>query len=124
MDDSSDVRQLWKVWLSFRGFVVDEAQNGCEAIQKAKAARPDLILMDLAMPVLDGIRATALLKADSLTARVPVLAVSANVFPPTPQDAIAAGCDVFVPKPVDPEDLIEHVRAALRRLHASSFHHH
>ena len=120
VDDSRDVRQLWKVWLSFWGFDVEEAENGCEAIRKAWDARPDVILMDVAMPVLDGIRATALLKADSRTARVPVLAMSANVFPPTPQDALNAGCDVFVPKPVDPDDLIEHVRAAIRRLHDPS----
>ena len=117
VDDSSDVRQLWKVWLGFWGFLVDEAENGCEAIRKARAQRPEVILMDVAMPVLDGISATALLKADQRTADVPVLAISANVFPPIPARALAAGCEVFVPKPVDPDDLIEHVRAAIRRQH-------
>ena len=116
-EDSADLRQRWSMWLTIWGFSVVEAQNGQEAVEKARVTDPDLIMMDIAMPVLDGIRATELLKADPVTAQVPVLAVSANVFPPTPSDALAAGCDVFVPKPLDPDNLIDHLRSALRRTH-------
>ena len=120
VEDSADLRQLWKIWLTIRGFAVDEARDGAEAVRKAQADLPDLILMDLAMPVLDGIAATERLKAQARTANVPVLAVSANVWPATVEKALRAGCEVFVPKPVDPDQLMEHVRAAFRRLDSAA----
>ncbi len=114
-DDSDDIRDLWCAWLTFWGFEVDEAANGREAVEKARSSRPDLVLMDLWMPVLDGLDATARLKADAATANVPVLALSAHVFPPAPERALAAGCETFLPKPVEPEVLLEEIRQALRR---------
>ena len=116
VDDSQDMRQMWRVWLTYWGFSVDEAANGAEAIRQARLRRPDLVLMDLWMPVVDGFTATARLKAEPATADVPVLALSAGVFPPTPDRAKGAGCDAFIEKPVDPDDLLEHLRQAFRGL--------
>src|SRR4051812_16592696 len=92
-DDSDDIRDLWCAWLTFWGFEVDEAANGREAVEKARNSPPDLVLMDLWMPVLDGLDATARLKAAKETAHVPVLALSAHVFPPAPEKALEVGCE-------------------------------
>jgi len=79
VDDSADLRALWKLWLMFWGFGVEEARNGAEAVEKARTHLPDLVLMDLAMPVLDGRAAMQLLASDPGTAHVPVLGMSAQV---------------------------------------------
>lgn len=115
VDDSSDIRELWRLWLTFWGFSVDEARNGHDAIQKAIQFQPDLILMDLWMPVIDGIEATRQLKADSRTAHVPVLALSAQAHAPDSSTALAAGADAFLSKPCDPDQLLDHIRVAMRR---------
>jgi two-component system, cell cycle response regulator DivK len=115
VDDDSDIRHIWDLWLTFWGFRVEEAANGAEALAKAKAHRPDLVLMDIWMPVLDGIAATQRLKTDSRTSDVPVLALSADAYPPAPQRALQAGCQVFLQKPVDPDTLLEAIRGALRQ---------
>lgn len=114
VDDSRDIREVWHDWLTIWGFDVDEAANGAEAVEKAAACRPDLVLMDWTMPVLDGLHATELLKADAATADVPVLALSADTFAPTPQEALAAGCQGFVGKPVSPECLLNEIRRAFK----------
>jgi CheY-like chemotaxis protein len=114
VDDSRDLREVWHDWLTIWGFEVDEAANGAEAVEKAHACPPDLVLMDWTMPVLDGLHATEMLKADALTAAVPVLALSADVFAPTPQEALGAGCASFLGKPVSPELLLNEIRRAIR----------
>ena len=114
VDDSDDVREVWHDWLTIWGFDVEEAQNGAEAVAKATACRPDLVLMDWTMPVLDGLAATERLKAHAATAGVPVLALSADTFSPTPQEALGAGCQSFLGKPVTPECLLNEIRRAIR----------
>jgi CheY-like chemotaxis protein len=71
--------------------------------------------MDLWMPVIDGIEATRQLKADSRTAHVPVLALSAQAHAPDSSTALAAGADAFLSKPCDPDQLLDHIRVAMRR---------
>jgi CheY-like chemotaxis protein len=115
VDDSEDIREMWKAWLTFWGFSVQEARDGAEALRKAQARRPDLVLMDLWMPVLDGFTATTRLRDDPAMANVPVLALSANGSAATPQQAKDAGCDAFLPKPVLPDELLAHLRAAFAR---------
>ena len=114
VDDSTDIRDVWHDWLTIWGFDVDEAANGEEAVQKALAHCPDLVLMDWTMPVLDGLHATERLKAAPATAAVPVLALSADTFAPTPQEAIGAGCANFLGKPITPECLLKEIRRAIR----------
>jgi CheY-like chemotaxis protein len=116
VDDSEDIRELWRLWLTFWGFEVEEAPDGAEAVRRAKAHRPDLVLMDLWMPVLDGLDATVQLKANQATTDVPVLALSADVFPPTPDRARAAGCEAILAKPHDPDTLLAEIRSAFRRV--------
>jgi CheY-like chemotaxis protein len=115
-DDSPDVREVWNLWLTFWGFVVDEAGDGAEALRKARSFAPHIVLMDMCMPVVNGFRATEQLKADPATARIPVLALSADVFPSAPQRAVDAGCEAFLAKPVSPDHLLREIRATLRRV--------
>ena len=114
VDDSHDIREVWHDWLTIWGFDVEEAANGEEAVQKALARRPDLVLMDWTMPVLDGLHATERLKSSPSTAAVPVLALSADTFAPTPQEALGAGCASFLGKPISPECLLNEIRRAIR----------
>jgi CheY-like chemotaxis protein len=115
VDDSEDIREMWKAWLTFWGFAVQEARDGAEALRKAQTHKPDLVLMDLWMPVLDGFTATARLREDPALADVPVLALSAVSQPSAPQQAKDAGCDAFLPKPLQPDDLLEHLRQAFSK---------
>ena len=120
VEDSNDLRDIWHDWLTIWGFDVDEATNGAEAVARALSCPPDLVLMDWTMPVLGGMKATALLKSEKATAEVPVLALSADTFAPTPQEALEAGCEGFVGKPVSPERLLQEIRRAFdsARAHA------
>ena len=101
-EDFDDTRQMMKLLLEMRGHRVIEAANGQEAVEIATQQRPDLILMDLNMPVLDGITATMLLQERPETAGVPVVAVTAHCGDPVWHErALAAGCVECVEKPVD-----------------------
>jgi CheY-like chemotaxis protein len=118
VDDVAEIRELWRLWLTFWGFAVQEARNGAEAVQMALANPPDLVLMDLWMPVLDGMEAMKQLKDDARTADVPVVALSAQAVTPSPDDVVEAGAITFVQKPCDPDELLSHIRMALTRLQA------
>ena len=105
---------MYRDYLVFSGFDVDTAENGNDAIAKARAQRPDIILMDLSLPVLDGWEATRRLKADAETAEIPVVALSAHAMAAEEDRAKAAGCDGFIAKPCLPEDLVSAVTLHLR----------
>lgn len=115
VDDSDDIREMWRLWLTYWGFAVEEAGNGAEAVEKVRTHPPDLVLMDLWMPVLDGLRATELLKADEVTAEVPVLALSAQGGPYAEEWARAAGAEAFLHKPADPDELLVRMREVFAR---------
>ena len=112
-DDFEDARELYRDYLEFSGFSVETASNGREAIDRAIAMQPDLILMDACMPVLDGWQATRALKANPATKHIPIIALTAHAFDDARQQAKAVGCDGFVAKPCLPDDLVVSVRAAL-----------
>jgi CheY-like chemotaxis protein len=116
VDDSADVRELWTMWLQFWGFAVEQASNGLDAIRKARTFQPHLVLMDLWMPVVDGLTATETMKADPHMKDVPVLALSADTFSPARERALKAGADCFLPKPVSPDTLLEAIRDSLNGL--------
>jgi two-component system, cell cycle response regulator DivK len=101
VEDFADNRDLLTEYLTFRGFTVDSAADGAAAIAKARRDLPDVILMDLRMPGLDGWEATRQLKADPATAKVPVVAVTAHALRPEVESARDAGCDAVVAKPFD-----------------------
>jgi two-component system cell cycle response regulator DivK len=101
VDDSQDAREMLTEYLSFGGFEVAVAQDGKKAIDIAHRIRPDLILMDLSMPVLDGWEATRQLKADPHTKHIMIIAVTAHAFHHEQESARAAGCDAVIAKPYD-----------------------
>ena len=105
VDDCEDIRQVLRFTLEARGYRVLEAENGLAAVELAKRKCPDLILMDLNMPVLDGLAATRLLRQLDESCRVPIIAVSAYPIESCQADAFAAGCDEYISKPVDFEEL-------------------
>jgi CheY-like chemotaxis protein len=97
------------------GYDVIEAENGAEALDRTAAHEPDVVLMDLSLPVLDGWEATRRLKGDERTAHIPVVALTAHDGAGELQRATHAGCDWFVPKPCPPDALIAEVRRLLAR---------
>jgi CheY-like chemotaxis protein len=118
VDDEADVRHVWREWLTMWHFHVDEAENGSVALLKAQQHPPDLVIMDVTMPVLDGFGATARLKSNPLTAQIPVLLLSADVSKSAPERARRAGGDVFLSKPIRPQDLLAEIRQVFRRANA------
>jgi CheY-like chemotaxis protein len=84
-----------------KGFVVVMAVDGAIAIQMAQAEKPDLILMDVNLPEIDGLEATRRLKAAPETSKIPIIALTANAMAGDRDEALAAGCDDYDPKPVD-----------------------
>src|SRR5437762_3969341 len=113
VEDDVELRHLYVQELVGSGFDVIEAGNGLDAIQHASARHPDVVLMDMSMPVLDGWEATRRIKADARTAHIPVVALTAHDGAGELQRATSAGCDWFVPKPCPPDALIAEVRRVL-----------
>jgi CheY-like chemotaxis protein len=114
VDDNPDFLRLLQLWFGLCGFAVTTATNGVEAVDAASRVAPHVVLMDLAMPVLDGLAATERLRAHPQTAAVPILAVTATVSERARQRAREVGMDAFVEKPVDIDRLVEIVRGFLR----------
>jgi two-component system cell cycle response regulator DivK len=113
VDDYPDAREMYSEYLKFSGFDVVEATNGVEALQRAIDTSPDIILMDLSLPVMDGWEATRRLKEDARTASIPVVALTGHALAGMFEGAKRAGCDAFVTKPCLPEDLVKEIRAVL-----------
>jgi CheY-like chemotaxis protein len=116
VEDQSELRQLYAQELTMSGFDVIQAGNGADAISHTTEHFPDVVLMDLSLPVVDGWEATRRLKHDARTAHIPVVALTAHDGSGELQRATRAGCDWFVPKPCQPHDLIEEVRRVLAGL--------
>jgi len=115
VEDQHDLRQLYAEHLTMSGFDVIEAGNGADAIHSTSAQQPDVVLMDLSLPIVDGWEATRRLKADVRTAHIPIVALTAHDGSGELQRATSAGCDWFVPKPCPPAALITEVRRVLSR---------
>ena len=113
VDDYPDAREMYTEYLEFSGFDVVQAANGMEALERAAEATPDIILMDLSLPVMDGWEATRRLKADARTASIPVVALTGHALAGISEGAKRAGCDAFVTKPCLPEDLVREIRRIL-----------
>ena len=105
--------------LEVAGFEVISAQTGEAGIKLAREAQPDLILMDLSLPGMDGIEATKALKADPQTSGIPIVAVTAHAMKGDEQKALAAGCEGYITKPIDtrmfPVLVTQHVQPASAR---------
>jgi two-component system cell cycle response regulator DivK len=101
VEDVEENRRVVRQILARLGVTLIEAVDGEQGVQAAKRELPDLILMDLSLPVLDGWQATARLKADPATRHIPIVAVTAHAMAGDEQRARAAGCDGYVAKPLD-----------------------
>jgi CheY-like chemotaxis protein len=111
VEDTEDIRDIWCRFLTRAGFRVVEAEDGEDGVRKTRDCRPDLVVMDMTMPILSGVEASRRLKTDSATAAVPIIAVSADGD--VEKDARAVGCDAFLLKPVRQFDLVGNVRRVL-----------
>lgn len=105
VDDFDDTRLLLRTWLERRGFRVVEAENGLQAINQAETQSPDLIIMDMQMPQLDGLAATRRIRSLKAFDSVPIVAVSAYGADQFREQALAAGCDEYVSTPFEPATL-------------------
>lgn len=114
VDDEAAIRTVLTALCSQMGYTTVEAQNGAEAVELARSAEPDLILMDAKMPELDGFAATERLKGDTVTGRIPVLILTGLTGREDRLKGIAAGASDFLSKPVDSEELMLRVRNNLQ----------
>src|SRR5918997_580917 len=105
VEDFEDNRFMMRRLLEMSGYRVIEAVNGQEAVEKAQAEHPDLILMDLSLPLLDGLAATRRIREQDGLSKVPIVAVSAHDTADFHADALAAGCNEYVTKPIDFDQL-------------------
>ena len=110
VEDNEMNRDLLTRRLERRGFELEVALDGRDAVAKVRNAPPDLILMDMSLPAMDGWEATRVLKADESTRSVPVIALTAHAMEADRRRALEAGCDEFETKPVDLTRLIEKIR--------------
>jgi CheY-like chemotaxis protein len=117
VEDNEMNRDMLLRRLNRNGFDVVIAVNGQEGVELAGSARPDLILMDMSLPVLDGWEATKIVKANPDTARIPVIALTAHAMVHDKEKAMAAGCDDFDTKPIDLPRLLEKINSLLRPAH-------
>ncbi|MBZ4395547.1 response regulator [Myxococcus sp. AS-1-15] len=114
VDDFDDAREMYAEYLEFVGFEVDTARDGVEAVEKAQTSEPDIILMDLSLPVMDGWEATRRIKQDTRTRDIPVMALTGHVLAGNAEHAREAGADEFVAKPCLPSDLENKIRNMLK----------
>jgi CheY-like chemotaxis protein len=114
VEDQEMNRDMLSRRLKKRGYEVEIAVDGAEGVEKAKAALPDLILMDMSLPVMDGWEATRILKADGATRSVPVVALTAHAMSTDREKALEAGCDAYETKPVELPRLIETMEKLLQ----------
>lgn len=111
VDDFDDTRLLLRTWLERRGFRVVEAADGIQAVKRAETECPDLIIMDMQMPQLDGLSATRQIRNLKDLGSVPIVAVSAYGADQFRELALAAGCDEYVSTPFEPATLEGIIRA-------------
>jgi two-component system, cell cycle response regulator DivK len=113
IEDYSDTRELLSALLRSNGYNVVEAEDGIEGILKAGWLYPDLILMDLSLPEMDGVEATARIHAQSKLSRIPIFVVSAYLTEAVERAVRAAGCVEVFTKPFDSQELLDKIRATL-----------
>jgi len=113
IDDNAQNIYLERFLFEQRGHAVSEAKDAESGLEMIAAAPPELILMDLGLPGMDGLEATRLLKADPATADIPVIACTAHSMTGDEGHALQAGCCAYISKPIDPTRFVDQVEAAL-----------
>lgn len=120
VEDNEANRDMLSRRLARQGFEIVLAVDGGEGVEKARAERPDLILMDMSLPVMNGWEATKLLKADPLTDSIPVIALTAHAMAGDREQAMEAGCDDYDTKPVELPRLLEKINGLLAKVGAAA----
>ena len=120
VEDNEDNRTIYTTILRHVGHDVIEASNGEDGIRLALERQPNVILMDVAMPGIDGWEATRRLKGDPQTARIPVIALTAHAMAEDRQRAVDAGCEGYLAKPIEPRRVVEEVARMLERIAAAA----
>ena len=115
VEDTEDNRQMMRRLLELSGYRVVEAINGKEAVEVASRERPRIILMDLSLPLIDGLDATRRIRSLPELGKVPIVAVSAHDTADFHNEALAAGCDAYITKPIDYSELENLVNSLLSR---------
>jgi len=115
-EDENDIRQLIFFTLQFAGFEVVQGKNGEEAVMLAKQEMPDLILMDVRMPKMDGFTAAQHIKADPATADIPIIFLSAKGQDVEIEQGMSVGAEDYLLKPFNPPELIDRIKSTLSGL--------
>jgi len=113
VEDTEDNRQILRDLLGMAGYDMIEAHDGAEGVAQATTHKPDLILMDIQMPVMDGYEATRQIKANPELKAIPIVAVTSYALSGDEQKARAAGCDAYIAKPYSPRQMLAKVREIL-----------
>jgi len=113
VEDNEDNVTVYRTILEHSGYHVLEARNGEDGVRMAREEHPDLVLMDISIPVLDGWEATRILKADESTRDIPVVALTAHALERDRVRAQEVGCDAYLTKPIEPRRVVEEVRRLL-----------
>jgi CheY-like chemotaxis protein len=114
VDDTLDARELYAEYLRIAGLRAEVAEDGIDALAKAMELQPSVIIMDLAMPRMDGWEATRRLKAHPLTRHIPVIALTGHVIERSRERAIEAGADGYLTKPCFPDSLLAEVNRVMK----------
>lgn len=110
VEDNLDNRMIYRTILEHYGYEVLEAADGEAGVRLARERLPDLVLMDISIPIIDGHEATRMLKADPATAHIPVIALTAHAMAEDRLLAAEAGCDAYLAKPAEPKQVAAEVR--------------
>ncbi len=113
VEDNEDNLLIYSTILRHSGFSVIEARDGQAGIDAAKGELPGLILMDVSIPIIDGLEATRRLKADPATKHIPIIALTAHALATDQQKAMEAGCDSYIAKPAEPRVVLAAVKQYL-----------
>ena len=113
VEDQEDNMQILRDLLTSAGYEIVEAENGEEALAAVAKRRPDLILMDIQLPIMDGYEATRRIRADPALRTIRIIAVTSHALSGGEEKARSAGCDDFVPKPYSPRQLLLKIRQYL-----------
>jgi CheY-like chemotaxis protein len=111
---------MYAEFLSCSGYRVEQASNGVEAVELSQRLKPDVVVMDLSLPVMDGWEAIRRLKSDERTKRIPIIALTGHALASHSKGALEAGCDAFLSKPCLPDKLLEKVEILLGDLASSA----
>jgi CheY-like chemotaxis protein len=109
VEDNEDNRTVYRTILEHFGYQVIEAKNGEDGIRMAREEKPDLILMDISIPVVDGWEATRILKSEEPTASIPIIALTAHALATDRAKAVEVGCDGYLAKPCEPRRVVAEV---------------